>query len=76
MKKCAYLGMVIPFMVSIPEDIRYPTKEDLRVIEPGKPAPRTITGTRASIRTEPKIQRNEPCLCGSGKKFKHCCIKF
>ena len=23
---------------------------------------------------EPKIQRNEPCPCGSGKKYKHCCI--
>ncbi len=26
-------------------------------------------------RTEPKIQRNEPCPCGSGKKYKNCCIK-
>jgi uncharacterized protein len=24
-------------------------------------------------RTMPKIGRNEPCPCGSGKKFKHCC---
>jgi len=23
---------------------------------------------------DPKIQRNEPCPCGSGKKYKHCCI--
>ena len=21
----------------------------------------------------PKIGRNDPCACGSGKKFKHCC---
>lgn len=28
------------------------------------------------IRTEPKIGRNEPCPCGSGKKNKHCCKKF
>ena len=20
-----------------------------------------------------KMSRNEPCFCGSGKKFKHCC---
>lgn len=26
-------------------------------------------------RTEPKIQRNSPCPCGSGKKYKNCCIK-
>jgi preprotein translocase subunit SecA len=24
-------------------------------------------------RTEPKIGRNEPCSCGSGKKYKKCC---
>ncbi len=21
-----------------------------------------------------KTKRNEPCPCGSGKKFKHCCL--
>ena len=26
-------------------------------------------------RTEPKIGRNDPCPCGSGKKFKQCCGK-
>ena len=26
-------------------------------------------------RSSPKIGRNEPCPCGSGKKFKHCCGK-
>lgn len=25
------------------------------------------------VRTEPKIQNNEPCPCGSGKKYKKCC---
>jgi uncharacterized protein YecA (UPF0149 family) len=24
-------------------------------------------------RTTPKIGRNDPCPCGSGKKFKQCC---
>ena len=23
--------------------------------------------------TQPKVGRNEPCPCGSGKKYKHCC---
>ncbi|WML90050.1 SEC-C metal-binding domain-containing protein [Thiothrix lacustris] len=27
------------------------------------------------IRTEPKIGRNEPCPCGSGKKYKKCCMQ-
>jgi len=27
------------------------------------------------IRTDPKIGRNDPCPCGSGKKYKKCCGK-
>lgn len=26
------------------------------------------------IRSEPKIGRNDPCKCGSGKKYKKCCL--
>jgi len=26
--------------------------------------------------TEPKVGRNQPCPCGSGKKYKHCCGKI
>ncbi|WP_191089020.1 DUF1186 domain-containing protein [Arenibacter lacus] len=26
------------------------------------------------VRAEPKIGRNEPCPCGSGKKYKKCCL--
>lgn len=26
------------------------------------------------VRTEPKTGRNDPCPCGSGKKFKKCCM--
>ena len=33
--------------------------------EPGRPAP--------VKRDEPKVGRNDPCPCGSGKKFKQCC---
>ncbi len=22
-----------------------------------------------------RVGRNEPCPCGSGKKFKHCCLR-
>jgi len=27
------------------------------------------------VREEPKISRNDPCPCGSGKKYKKCCLK-
>jgi len=25
------------------------------------------------VRTSPKVGRNDPCPCGSGKKYKQCC---
>jgi uncharacterized protein len=30
-------------------------------------------GAGTYIRPEPKVGRNDPCPCGSGKKFKKCC---
>ena len=30
--------------------------------------------TLIPVRTEPKIGRNDPCPCGSGKKYKKCCL--
>ncbi|WP_080928381.1 SEC-C metal-binding domain-containing protein [Pseudoalteromonas luteoviolacea] len=27
------------------------------------------------MRTSPKIGRNDPCICGNGKKYKKCCGK-
>jgi len=27
------------------------------------------------VRVGPKVGRNDPCPCGSGKKYKHCCGK-
>lgn len=26
------------------------------------------------VRKTPKTGRNEPCICGSGKKYKKCCL--
>nr|WP_122013058.1 preprotein translocase subunit SecA [Maliibacterium massiliense] len=30
-------------------------------------------GAKKPVRTEKKVGRNDPCPCGSGKKYKHCC---
>lgn len=37
----------------------------------------TITRKRNKqlVRDHYKIGRNEPCPCGSGKKYKNCCLK-
>jgi len=32
------------------------------------------TPPSAGIRRGPKIGRNDPCPCGSGKKYKKCCL--
>jgi preprotein translocase subunit SecA len=40
------------------------------------PAPARVGGDDAAVRTvrrdEPKVGRNDPCPCGSGKKYKKC----
>ena len=30
---------------------------------------------RSKVFLAPKLRRNDPCDCGSGKKYKKCCIK-
>ena len=33
---------------------------------------RSHGGSVTVVRSQPKVGRNDPCPCGSGKKFKHC----
>ena len=33
----------------------------------------TETETRGTVRSTKKVGRNDPCPCGSGKKYKNCC---
>ena len=40
------------------------TNKKLEKVEPKKIDPKFIGK---------KMRRNEPCFCGSGKKYKHCC---
>ena len=37
-----------------------------------EPAPEPEAGNAPFQRQQPKVGRNEPCPCGSGKKYKHC----
>jgi preprotein translocase subunit SecA len=39
----------------------------------GRPGPPEEGPTRPVRRAEPKVGRNDPCPCGSGKKYKKCC---
>jgi preprotein translocase subunit SecA len=36
------------------------------------PPPAALEAAAPFVRGEPKVGRNEPCPCGSGKKYKHC----
>lgn len=45
----------------------------LMKLEPG--TQKTYRKQNNSEKTTPKPGRNEPCFCGSGKKFKKCCLK-
>jgi SWIM/SEC-C metal-binding protein len=47
-------------------------------LEPDKPEDITdverVLRSREPARAAPKIGRNDPCPCGSGKKLKKCCV--
>jgi len=49
---------------------------------PPQPAPPALAGEdsrnllpTAPLKAAPKIGRNDPCPCGSGKKYKKCCLR-
>ena len=35
---------------------------------------RSVRTGPAPAKAAPKVGRNDPCPCGSGKKYKHCCL--
>jgi len=50
-----------------PKEMEIDSEEDMLAVSPDQ---FTIPPVR---RTTPKVGRNEPCPCGSGKKYKKCC---
>ncbi len=53
-------------LYNLPEWENIFTKEQLKVLYKGQKSSTTFV-------REPKIERNDPCPCGSGKKYKKCC---
>ena len=53
---------------------REPEEEDFQLKKeiPAAPVP-APSGPVTETRAEPKVGRNDPCPCGSGKKYKKCC---
>ena len=50
-------------------------EKELAELQLGGSGDSTTEGPQPARRAEPKVGRNDPCPCGSGKKFKHCCGK-
>lgn len=48
--------------------------ENIRELD-GDPIGTTQGMNRTVVNNEPKVGRNDPCPCGSGKKYKNCCGK-
>jgi preprotein translocase subunit SecA len=59
------------------------SKDEVGYLAGGAPAPEAVDQPRSAApapggpqtvtRDAPKVSRNEPCPCGSGKKYKRCC---
>jgi len=67
------LSVLFRIQISEPEvieDLRKP-KEQKFVLSHGGDAPKQ----QPRKRTDKKTGRNDPCPCGSGKKYKKCCGK-
>ena len=55
------------------EGFRHKEQEDLRYGAPQKGEEKKEVKKEPQRRAEPKVGRNDPCTCGSGKKYKKCC---
>ncbi|HZZ77251.1 MAG TPA: SEC-C metal-binding domain-containing protein [Gemmataceae bacterium] len=42
---------------------------------PGMARPHGMAGIAEVVRDKGRVGRNEPCPCGSGMKFKVCCLR-
>lgn len=50
-------------------------QEVIELTPPAKDNEPAVTAPIVVYDKAAKCHRNEPCRCGSGKKYKHCCMK-
>ena len=60
----------VRLVLTIPVKVERPTQRE-QVLKPDAPN----AGSNTPFRSEKKVGRNDPCPCGSGKKYKNCCGK-
>lgn len=79
---CALIGAAITTMVNggyaLMEDSTALTEQDVRAIVEQALDDQGVssaeTEQQAPTKPEKKVGRNDPCPCGSGKKYKKCCL--
>ena len=70
------------FLASLPQFLQSPdesggvieTREPARLQQP-EPSLDAILAARQKVQQPVQVGRNDPCPCGSGRKFKMCCGK-
>ncbi|MDE6030171.1 MAG: SEC-C domain-containing protein, partial [Oscillospiraceae bacterium] len=60
----------VRLVLTIPVKVERPIQRE-QVMQPDAPN----AGSNTPFRSEKKVGRNDPCPCGSGKKYKNCCGK-
>jgi preprotein translocase subunit SecA len=68
-------GMTFKVQIVSSEDVPVSPMRNITYGAPSREAPRLPAGRQGpTARTTVKIGRNDPCPCGSGKKYKKCCL--
>jgi preprotein translocase subunit SecA len=57
-------------------EYQHADSESLTKDDPSAAAQKAPQAQQPLQRQGPKVGRNDPCICGSGKKYKHCCGKI
>jgi preprotein translocase subunit SecA len=65
-------GMLEDLQTAIQHDIVH-TIYNASIVKRTPPPRETVAAGVRSAKNKKKIGRNDPCPCGSGKKYKHCC---
>ena len=73
-EKTSTILLNIKVRPAVPQPQPQPQPMDLVASTGGKPQQRK-TRPQATVRHANKVGRNDPCPCGSGKKYKNCCGK-
>lgn len=56
------------------KNLKGKAEEHLEKTSYGHVEKKTEGSETATYRSGPKVGRNDPCPCGSGKKYKKCCL--